>query len=74
MMSKRKTVIVYTAACARQLLKLGYQIVDVKPDKFDEDGKRSIFVFKNEDGKRSIFVFKNEDGLEEIIKRFSTKR
>lgn len=62
MMSKRKTVIVYTAACARQLLKLDYQIVDVKPDKFDEDGKRSIFVFKN------------EDGLEEIVKRFSTKR
>lgn len=58
----RKTVTVYTAACARQLLKLGYQIVDLKPDKNDEDGKRSVFIFKN------------EDGLESVIKRFSTKR
>lgn len=58
----RKTVNVFTAACAKELLKLGYQIIDLKKDKYDEDGKRTVFVFKN------------EDGLEEIIKRFSTKR
>ena len=36
--------------------------IDLKKDKYDEDGKRTVFVFKN------------DDGLEEIIKRFSTKR
>lgn len=26
----------------------GYTLVDIKPDKTDFDGKRTVFVFKNE--------------------------
>ena len=46
----KETVTVFTAKKTRELLKEGYTIVDVKPDKLDPDRKRSIFVFKNEDG------------------------
>ena len=49
-------VSVFTASVARKLLAHGYSIVDIKPDRNDPDGKRSIFVFKN------------EAGLEELIK------
>ena len=35
---------------ARKLLKEGFTLVDIKPDKTDFEGKRSVFVFKNEDG------------------------
>lgn len=47
---KKECITIFTAQLARQLLRLGYQIVDVKPDKLDPDKKRSIFVFKNEQG------------------------
>lgn len=49
-------VSVFTASVARKLLAHGYSIVDIKPDRNDPDGKRSVFVFKN------------EAGLEELIK------
>lgn len=45
---EKKAVTIFTAKVARMLLKDGYTIVDIKPDKTDEDGKRSVFVFKNE--------------------------
>lgn len=41
---------VFTADMARQLLRKGFTIVDIKPDKLDSTGKRSIFVFRNDDG------------------------
>ena len=41
---------VFTSQIARQLLREGYQIVDIKPDKLDSDGKRSVFIFKHKDG------------------------
>lgn len=47
---KKKTITIFTANKARELLKAGYTIVDIKPDKSDPDGKRSVFVFKYEDG------------------------
>lgn len=50
----RTTKIVYDARIARELLKHGYHIVDIKPDKYDKDKKRSVFVFKNEEGLESI--------------------
>lgn len=53
-MSKRSTVLVYYAAMAKQLLKLGYQIVDLKKDKFDKDGKKTVFVFKNENNLEDV--------------------
>lgn len=41
-------IVVFTAKMAKKLLAMGYTIVDIKQDKYDEDGKRSIFFFKNE--------------------------
>lgn len=49
-MKEKDTVIIFTAKKARTLLKMGYTLVDIKPDKMDIDHKRSVFVFKNEDG------------------------
>lgn len=49
-MKEKDTVIIFTAKKARALLKMGYTLVDIKPDKMDVDHKRSVFVFKNEDG------------------------
>lgn len=40
----------FSADIARKLLKAGYQIVDIRPDKMDPDNKRSIFVFRNDSG------------------------
>lgn len=49
-MKEKETIVIFTAKKARILLKMGYTLVDIKPDKTDPDGKRSVFVFKNEDG------------------------
>ncbi len=49
-MKGKDTVIIFTAKKARALLKMGYTLVDIKPDKTDPDGKRSVFIFKNENG------------------------
>ena len=45
---EKNFVTIFTANVARKLLKDGYVIADIKPDKTDMDGKRSVFVFKNE--------------------------
>lgn len=45
---EKKAITIFTANVARKLLKDGYTVVDIKPDKTDEDGKRTVFVFKNE--------------------------
>lgn len=47
---EKKAITIFAASKARELLKEGFIIIDIKPDKTDEDGKRSVFVFKNEDG------------------------
>lgn len=47
---KKDVITVFTAKKARKLLKEGYQIVDIKPDKTDFEGKRTLFLFKYEDG------------------------
>ena len=46
----KETIIIFTASKARDLLKNGFTLIDIKPDKTDPDGKRSVFVFKNEEG------------------------
>lgn len=46
----KETIVIFTAKKARTLLKKGYTLVDIKPDKTDFDGKRSVFIFKYEDG------------------------
>lgn len=49
-MDSKKTIVIFTAKKARKLLKAGFTLVDIKPDKTDFEGKRSVFVFKNETG------------------------
>lgn len=50
-MKEKETIVIFTAKKARALLKMGcYTLVDIKPDKTDPDGKRSVFIFKNENG------------------------
>ena len=49
-MKGKDTIIIFTAKKSRALLKMGYTLVDIKPDKTDPDRKRSVFVFKNENG------------------------
>ncbi len=50
MLAMKEYVTVFTAQKARQLLKAGFTITDIKADKTDDDHKRSIFIFKNEEG------------------------
>ena len=44
----KDTITIFTAKKARELLKKGFTLVDLKPDKTDEDNKRSVFVFRYE--------------------------
>lgn len=46
----KKVITVFTAKKPRKLLKEGFTIVDIKPDRLDPDHKRTLFLFKNEDG------------------------
>lgn len=48
--SEKENICVFYASVAKSLLKDGYQIVDLKPDKYDSDKKRTIFVFRNQNG------------------------
>ena len=45
----RKTIIIFSASKARELLKNGFQIIDIKPHKNDPTKKQSVFVFKYDD-------------------------
>lgn len=45
---EKKAITIFTASTARRLIKDGYKVIDIKPDKTDVDGKRSVFVFENE--------------------------
>ena len=47
---EKETIVIFTAKKARALLKAGFTLIDIKPDKTDTDGKRSVFIFKNEIG------------------------
>ena len=59
-----ETRIVFKISVARQLLKLGYSIIDLKPQK-KKDG--------NLDFTRCYFVFKYIDGLDDDIKSLINK-
>lgn len=59
-MENKTTKIIITPQVARYLLKSGFQIVDIKPNK-KEEGK-------------SIFVFKIEHGLTECILRYMKEK
>ena len=49
-MMDKKAITIFTAKTARALLKDGFTLIDIKPDKTDTDNKRSVFVFRNDDG------------------------
>ena len=46
----KDAIIIFTAKKARELLRKGYKMIDIKPDKTDPDNKRSVFVFKFTEG------------------------
>lgn len=48
-----QNVMIFTGQMARQLLRNGYTIVDIKPDKLDSEGKRSVFIFRDENNIRA---------------------
>lgn len=60
-MAEKNTIVIFTARMARNLLKDGFTIVDIKPDRTDKDGKRSVFVFKK------------ERDIEELINQYGSK-
>ena len=43
---ERKTIVIFTASRARELLRAGFQIIDIKPDRKDKTHMRSVFVFR----------------------------
>lgn len=47
---KKDVITVFTAKVARKLLREGFTIIDIKPDRLDPDHKRTLFLFKNKDG------------------------
>ena len=48
---EKKAITIFTASKARELLKDGrFTLIDIKPDKTDPDGKRSVFIFQYEKG------------------------
>lgn len=49
-MKNKEAITVFKPVIARKLLKDGYKLIDIRPDKTDFNKQRSLFVFKNEDG------------------------
>ena len=47
---EKNTIIIFTANKARELLKYGFKVVDIKPDKTDTCGDKSVCVFEYADG------------------------
>lgn len=43
---KKEVITVFTAKKARQLLKEGFTIVDIKPDRLDPSHKRTLFYLR----------------------------
>ena len=60
-----KTRLVFKVSVARQLLRMNYRIIDLKPAK-TKDGKT--------DFTRSIFVFADENGIVEEIEKLTKAR
>lgn len=46
----KNAITIFTANLARELLHEGYKIIDIKPDRNDPDGKKSIFIFEFDGG------------------------
>lgn len=57
----KEAIVIFTAKLARNLLKDGFTITDIKPDKTDPDNKRSVFIFRK------------ENHIEDKIKEYNSK-
>ena len=45
--TKKEFKLVFNAGCARQLIRAGIQVADIKQDRDNAD--KTVFVFKNDD-------------------------
>ena len=45
----RDSIVIFSATKAKQLLRAGFQIIDIKPDYRDTTHMRSVFVFRYEE-------------------------
>lgn len=57
-MEEKKYKIIFNAGVARNLLKMGCQIVDIKPDRSNAD--RSLFIFERTDEFEKAFAEIND--------------
>lgn len=44
--NNERDIVIFNAGTAKRLLERGYTIIDLKPDKKDPDGKKTLFIFK----------------------------
>lgn len=49
MENKRNAVVVFAAWKARELIRQGYRVIDIKPDREDPTGARTLFLFEKTD-------------------------
>lgn len=47
-MEEKTSKVIRNSGVARNLLRMGCVIIDIKPDKEDPDHKRTVFVFKKD--------------------------
>ena len=65
---QKEYLTVFKSNVARQLLREGYTICDIKPDKLDPDHKKTIFVFRNKEGLlERLKELKREDLQDDIV-------
>ncbi len=50
-----KGKVIRKAQIARQLVQRGQRIIDIKADRNDPDGKRSVYVFEDNDEFQNVF-------------------
>lgn len=61
---EKKDIVIFSANVARRLLRDGYIIIDIKPDKKDTSGMKTVFVFRNENNiMKKIEEYKKEQTL-----------
>lgn len=47
-MEEKTSKVIRNSGVARNLLRMGCEIIDIKPDKEDPDRKRTVFVFRKD--------------------------
>ena len=61
--TKKEFKLVFNAGCARQLIRAGIQVADIKQDRDNAD--KTVFVFKNDDDFQREFSRINQEIAEE---------